>query len=82
MASDDNLAITTMTQGESIGWASLAISVSVDGAAAVKCALPGQTDGACIVIESETGDGGVWAVGEDITIKENGVDLCNSAVCD
>ena len=82
MASDDNLAITTMTQGESIGWASLAISVSVDGAAAVKCALPGQADGACIVIESETGDGGVWAVGEDITIKENGVDLCNSAVCD
>ena len=82
MASDDNLAITTMTQGESIGWASLAISVSVDDAAAVKCALPGQSDGACIVIESETGDGGVWAVGEDITIKENGVDLCNSAVCD
>ena len=33
-AADDNLAITTMTQGESIGWASLAVSVSVDGAAA------------------------------------------------
>ena len=82
MATDDNLAITTMTQGESIGWASLAIALSVDGAAAVQCALPGQTNGACIVVESETNDGGVWAMGEDITIQENGVDLCNAAVCD
>ena len=81
-AADDNLAITTMTQGESIGWASLAVSVSVDGAAAVQCALPGQTDGACIVVESETNDGGVWSMGEDITIQENGVDLCNAALCD
>ena len=32
VATDDNLAITTMTQGESIGWASLSIAVSVDGA--------------------------------------------------
>jgi flagellin-like protein len=82
MATDDNLAITTMTQGESIGWASLAIALSVDGAAAVQCALPGQTNGACIVVESETNDGGVWAMGEDITIQENGVDLCNAAVCE
>jgi|GEM_PF-1405607 len=82
MATDDNLAITTMTQGESIGWASLAVSVSVDGAAAVQCALPGQTDGACIVVESETNDGGIWSMGEDITIQENGVDLCNAALCD
>ena len=81
-ATDDNLAITTMTQGESIGWASLAVSVSVDGAAAVQCALPGQINGACIVVESETNDGGVWAMGEDITIQENGVDLCNAAVCE
>ena len=82
MATDDNLAITTMTQGESIGWASLSIAVSVDGAAAVQCALPGQTTGGCIVVESETNDGGVWAMGEDITIQENGVDLCNAAACD
>ena len=82
MATDDNLAITTMTQGKSIGWASLSIAVSVDGAAAVQCALPGQTNGACIVVESETNDGGVWAMGEDITIQENGVDLCNAAVCE
>ena len=82
VATDDNLAITTMTQGESIGWASLSIAVSVDGATAVQCALPGQTTEGCIVVESETNDGGVWAMGEDITIPENGVDLCNAAVCD
>ena len=58
------------------------IAVSVDGAAAVQCALPGQTTGGCIVVESETNDGGVWAMGEDITIQENGVDLCNAAACD
>ena len=71
-----------MTQGAEIGWASLGISVSVDGFAAVSCALPGQTTGSCIIVESETNDGGVWAVGEDITIQENGIDMCNAAACD
>ena len=59
-----------------------AIALSVDGATSGAVRLPGQTNGACIVVESETNDGGVWAMGEDITIQENGVDLCNAAVCE
>ena len=82
LATDDNLAIVTMSQGDPIGWASLTIRVSVDGGASFNCALPGQSTGDCIVLEAETGDGGLWSVGEDITIKENGLDLCNADICE
>ena len=53
-ATDDNLAVVTMDQGESTSWASLAVSVSVDSTASVKCANPGQTNGNCIVVETDT----------------------------
>lgn len=82
LATDDNLAIVTMSQGDPIGWASLTIRVSVDGGASFNCALPGQSAGDCIVLEAETTDGGLWSVGEDITIKENGLDLCNADICE
>lgn len=82
LATDDNLAIVTMSQGDPIGWASLTIRVSVDGGASFNCALPGQSTGDCIVLEAETTDGGLWSVGEDITIKENGLDLCNADICE
>ena len=55
-ATDDNLAVVTMDQGESTSWASLAVSVSVDSTASVKCANPGQTNGNCIVVETDTDD--------------------------
>ena len=81
-ATDDNLAVVTMNQGESVSWASLAISVSVDSTAPVKCANPGQTNGNCIVVETDTDDSGLWSVGESITVIENGIDMCNTATCD
>jgi flagellin-like protein len=81
LATDDNLAIVTMSQGNPIGWASLSIRISVDGGASFDCALPGQGSGECVVLEAETTDGGLWSVGEDITIKENGLDLCNAEIC-
>tara|TARA_Y100000768_G_scaffold320812_1_gene256683 strand:- start:158 stop:3280 length:3123 start_codon:yes stop_codon:yes gene_type:complete len=80
-AIDDNLAVVTMDQGESTSWASLAVSVSVDETASVKCANPGQTSGNCLVVETDTDDGGLWSVGESVTIVENGVDMCNTATC-
>ena len=79
-ASDDNLAVVTMDQGESTSWASLAVSVSVDETAAVRCANPGQMSGNCLVVETDTDDGGLWSVGESITIIENGVDMCNTCL--
>ena len=82
LATDDNLAIVTMSQGNPIGWASLSIRISVDGGASFDCALPGQDSGECVVLEAETTDGGLWSVGEDITIKENGIDMCNADICE
>ena len=81
-ASDDNLAVVTMDQGESTSWASLAVSVSVDETAAVRCANHGQMSGNCLVVETDTDDGGLWSIGESITIIENGVDMCNTVTCD
>ena len=78
---NDNLIIVTMDQGSDVNWASLSVKLSIAGAASVSCAGPGETTGACIVIESEP-EGGVWEVGEAITIKENGVDMCNTATCE
>ena len=79
--SNDNLVIVTMDQGQDINWAKLSVKVSVAGAASVSCAGPGETTGACIVLESEP-DGGVWEIGEAVTIKENGVDLCDGDSCE
>ena len=81
-ATDDNLAVVTMDQGESTSWASLAVSVSVDSTASVKCANPGQTNGNCIVVETDTDDSGLWSVGESITVVENGIDMCNTVTCE
>ena len=80
-ATDDNLAVVTMDQGESTSWATLAVSVSVDSTASVKCANPGQTNGNCIVVETDTDDSGLWSVGESITVVENGIDMCNTVTC-
>ena len=78
MTSDtnDNLIIVTMDQGEDIDWAKIDVKISIAGAASVSCAGPGESTGSCIVLESEP-TGNIWEVGEAVTIKENGVDLCD-----
>ncbi len=78
---NDNLIIVTMDQGADINWAKVGVKLSIGGAASVSCAGPGETIGACMVVESEPA-GGVWATGEAVTIKENGVDLCNGETCE
>ena len=77
----DDLVIVTMDIGEEIGWATLTVKLSIDGAASSTCANPGSTTGVCIVTETSANDGG-WQVGESVTISENSVDLCNSATCE
>ena len=78
---NDNLIIVTMDQGQDINWAKVEVKLSIAGAASVSCAGPGESTGACIVLESEP-MGNVWGVGEAVTIKENGVDLCDGALCE
>jgi len=78
---NDNLIIVTMDQGKDLDWAKLDVKLSIAGAASVSCAGPGETTGACMILESDP-EGNVWGIGEAVTIKENGVDLCNSDVCE
>ena len=78
---NDNLIIVTMDQGEDIDWAKVDVKISIAGAASVSCAVPGESTGSCIVLESEP-TGNIWEIGESITIKENGVDLCNGELCE
>ena len=77
----DDLVIVTMDIGEEIGWASVIVKLSIDGAASSTCANPGSTTGVCVVTETSANDGG-WQVGESVTISENSVDLCSSAACE
>ena len=79
-STDNNIAVLSMDQGKDIDWAKVDIKLSIDGGAPYNCATPGSTSGACIIVESNT-EGTFWSVGEEVTIVENGVDLCNTDVC-
>ena len=79
-STDNNIAVLSMDQGKDIDWAKVDIKLSIDGGAPFNCATPGSTSGACIIVESNT-EGTFWSVGEEVTIVENGVDLCNTDVC-
>ena len=80
-ATDDNLAIITMNQGQDITWAVLSVKLSINGAASTTCAVPGQSGGSCIVVDSSD-EANIWSVGEDVTVLENGVDMCSDANCE
>ena len=80
-ATDDNLAIITMSQGQDITWAVLSVKLSINGAASTTCAVPGQSGGSCIVVDSSD-EANIWSVGEDVTVVENGVDMCSDANCE
>ena len=78
---DDGLAILTMTRGEPTSWSVLSVQLSVNGAASVACAVPGQTNGNCVVVDSSN-DLSSWTSGEEVTVFENGVDLCSDDNCE
>ena len=80
-ATDDSLAIITMSQGQDITWAVLSVKLSINGAASTTCAVPGQSGGSCIVVDSSD-EANIWSVGEDVTVLENGVDMCSDANCE
>lgn len=80
-ATDDNLAIITMSQGQDTTWAVLSVKLSINGAASTTCAVPGQSDGSCVVVDSSN-EANIWSVGEDVTVLENGADLCSDSNCE
>ena len=79
-ANTDSLAILTMTQGQQTSWSVITVKLSINGAASTSCAVPGQTSGSCILVDSSE-DATSWSVGEDVTVVENGVDLCSDLNC-
>ena len=80
-ATDDNLAIITMSQGQDTTWAVLTVKLSINGAASTTCAVPGQTGGSCVIVDSSS-EANIWSVGEDVTVLENGADLCSDSNCE
>ena len=80
-ADTDSLAILTMTQGQQTSWSVISVKLSINEAASISCAVPGQTSGSCIIVDSSE-DATSWSIGEDVTVIENGVDLCSDVNCE
>ena len=72
---DDSLVHIALTQGDSLNWATLRVSIIVDGGTSIICDAD-EGDADCLFMtDGET----TWDVAEEITIKENGQDLCDGA---
>lgn len=78
---DDNLVIITMNQGNDLSWASVSITISVDGGSSITCDNPGRSGGQCGASEFGNTADSVWSVGDGVTIFESGSNLCSSG-CD
>jgi len=72
---DDSLVHIALTQGDSLNWATLRVSIIVDGGTSIICDAD-EGDADCLFMtDGET----TWDVAEEITIKENGQHLCDGA---
>ena len=76
----DDLVRVTMTQGAEINWASLNVQISIDNGAPVTCDNPGLDGGDCVLVEFGDTTDSVWSIGDGVTVRESGQDLCSS-VC-
>ena len=75
----DGAVIMTMDSGSDLGWASITIKASVDGAASVtvdQCAS-GETDNCWSSTDSDADN---WNVGEAITVDTDCTGLCTVTV--
>ena len=80
-ATDDNLSNNYHESRSRYYLAVLSVKLSINGAASTTCAVPGQSGGSCIVVDSSD-EANIWSVGEDVTVLENGVDMCSDANCE
>jgi len=74
---DDNLVHVSLTSGEPLNWATLRVSIVVDGDATIVCGATDGTaaaEGDCAFMHDEST---TWDAAEEITIMENGQDLCD-----
>lgn len=69
----DELLHVVMNQGDSIGWAAVKVTISVDDEAPVTCEA--QDSSAPCTYDPDNDQS--WSVGESITISEGQNDLCS-----
>ena len=76
---NNTLLHITMDQGSGLNFASLSVKIVVDGGAYWRCELysGSDSDGGCVIFQDW--DDNKWDVGEEITILENGDDLCDGS---
>ena len=76
---NNTLLHITMDQGRALNFASLSVKIVVDDGAYFKCELysGGDSDGGCVIFQDW--DDNKWDVDEEITILENGYDLCDGS---
>ena len=76
---NNTLLHITMDQGSALDFASLSVKIVVDDGAYMKCELysGSGSDGGCVIFQDW--DDNKWDVDEEITILENGYDLCDGS---
>ena len=76
---NNTLLHITMDQGSGLNFASLSVKIVVDGGAYWRCELysGSDSDGGCVIFQDW--DDNKWDVDEEITILENGDDLCDGS---
>ena len=76
---NNTLLHITMDQGSALDFASLSVKIVVDDGAYMKCELysGSGSDGGCVIFQDW--DDHKWEVDEEITILENGYDLCDGS---
>ena len=81
---DDNLIRVTMMQGSDLNWASILVKISIDigdgngTSAPITCSNPSDSTGNCELVEFGDTTDQFWSVGDGVTIKESGMDICSS----
>ena len=77
---NDGAVIMTMSGGSDLGWASITIKASVDGAASVTVPACDSTTTENCWSTTDTDDTAQWNVGEDVTVDTDCTGTCTVTV--
>ena len=76
----DGAVIMTMDTGKDLGWASITIKASVDGAASSTVPACDATTTENCWVSTDTGDPTAWNVGEAITVDTSCTGVCTVTI--
>ena len=77
---NDGTVIMTMSGGSDLGWASIVIKASVDGAASVTVPACDSTTTENCYTTTDTDDTAQWNVGEDVTVDTDCTGTCTVTI--